>query len=222
MNYFSEDYLIFFKELAANNHKEWFDSNRKRYEKSVRLPFQLFVSDLITAVSQVDPDLHIEAKDAIFRINRDIRFSKDKTPYKLFCSAIISKFGKANKGYPGMYIEMGPEGYFIYGGVYMPEKAEIEMIRREILYNLKAFNAIVEADDFKEMFGSVQGDRNKKIDAAYAEAIKVQPLILNKQWYHFVKLDPQTILRPELMETTLKHFQTALPLQNFLIDALNN
>lgn len=121
-----------------------------------------------------------------------------------------------------MYIEMGPEGYFIYGGVYMPEKAEIEMIRREILYNLKAFNTIVEADDFKEMFGSVQGDRNKKIDAAYAEAIKVQPLILNKQWYHFVKLDPQTILRPELMETTLKHFQTALPLQNFLIDALNN
>ena len=121
-----------------------------------------------------------------------------------------------------MYIEMGPEGYFIYGGVYMPEKAEIDMIRREIMYNPEAFNAIVEDDDFKEMFGSVQGDRNKKIDAAYAEAIKVQPLILNKQWYHFVKLDPQTISRPELMEITLKHFQTALPLQIFLIDALNN
>ena len=222
MNYISEDYLMFFKELAANNHKEWFDGNRKRYEKSVKLPFQLFVSDLITAISQVDPDLHIEAKDAIFRINRDIRFSKDKTPYKLFSSAIISKYGKANKGYPGMYIEMGPEGYFIYGGVYMPEKAEIEKIRKEILYNLKRFNAIVEAADFKNMFGSVQGDRNKKIDGAYAETVKVQPLILNKQWYHFAKLEPQTILRSDLMEITLKHFQTALPLQIFLIDALNN
>jgi uncharacterized protein (TIGR02453 family) len=177
---------------------------------------------LITEVSRVDSGICIEAKDAIFRINRDIRFSKDKTPYKLFSSAIISKYGKANKGYPGMYIEMGPEGYYIYGGVYMPEKAEIEKIRREILYNLKAFNAIVEADDFKNMFGTVRGDRNKKVDQSYTEAVKQQPLILNKQWYHFTKLEPQTILRPDLMETTLNHFQTALPLQNFLIDAFNN
>lgn len=222
MYYFSEDYLKFFKELAANNHKDWFDSNRRRYEENVKSPFYLFVNGLIAAVSQVDPDIHTEAKDAIFRINRDIRFSKDKTPYKLFCSAIISKYGKADKSYPGMYIEMGPEAFTIYGGVYMPEKEEIEKIRHEIQNNLPAFNQIIEADKFKSMFGSVLGDRFKKVPAAYAETFKLQPLVLNKQWYHFAKLDPRTILGSDLMEITMEHFKSALPFQNFMIEALNN
>jgi len=222
MHYFKEDYLNFFKELAANNHKDWFDSNRKRYEENVKSPFHLFVSDLIAAVSQIDPDLHIEAKDAIFRINRDIRFSKDKTPYKLFSSAIISKYGKTDKSYPGMYIELGPEDFTIYGGVYMPAKEEIEKIRREIHNTLPVFNQIIEADKFKSMFGSVQGERFKKVPAVYAETFKLQPLVLNKQWYHFAKLDPRTILRPDLMEVTLEHFRSALPFQNFMIEALNN
>ncbi|MDZ7613542.1 MAG: DUF2461 domain-containing protein [Flavobacteriaceae bacterium] len=222
MHFFSEEYLNFFKELAANNHKDWFDSNRKRYEENVKSPFHLFVSELITAVSQVDSDIHIEAKDAIFRINRDIRFSKDKTPYKLFSSAIVSKYGKADKSYPGMYLEMGPEAFTIYGGVYMPAKEEIEKIRREIHDNLQAFNQIIEEDKFKSMFGTVQGDRFKKVPPTFAETFKLQPLVLNKQWYHFATLEPRTILRSDLMEITLEHFKVALPFQNFMNKALNN
>ena len=90
MKYFSSDYLEFFKELAPNNNKDWFDKNRKRYIDSVKEPFKKFVTDLIQEISKVDDEVQIEAKDAIFRINRDIRFSKDKTPYKLNNSAIIS------------------------------------------------------------------------------------------------------------------------------------
>ena len=97
MAYFDTDYLEFFKELAGNNHKEWFDIHRKRYEQSVKIPMQVFVKDLILALKRIDKEIQIEPKDAIFRINRDIRFSKDKSPYKLQSSAIISKYGKKDK-----------------------------------------------------------------------------------------------------------------------------
>lgn len=118
MVYFTPDYLEFFKELAANNHKEWFDVNRKRYQSVVRDPFKNFISELISVLSKSDPDLSIEAKDAIFRINRDIRFSKDKTPYKLNNSALITPGGRKNKNHPGIYLEFGPEKMAFYGGIY--------------------------------------------------------------------------------------------------------
>ena len=115
-SYFSKDFLDFFKELAANNNKDWFDANRKRYDKSVKEPFKAFVADLISESQKIDPSIDIEAKDAIFRINRDIRFSKDKTPYKLDRSAIISAAGRKDHSIPGFYIALGPDKTYLGGG----------------------------------------------------------------------------------------------------------
>ncbi len=143
MKYFTEDYLSFFKELASNNNKDWFDKNRKRYENTVREPFKNFISDLIDEVSKQDPEVQIEPKEAIFRINRDIRFSKDKTPYKLNNSAIISKTGRKDKSYPGLYIELGPEKLGIYGGVYMPDTKQVQKIRQHIIGNSEVFSKII-------------------------------------------------------------------------------
>ena len=93
--YFSPDFLQFFKELAANNHKEWFDENRKRYETVVKKPFEVFVQHAIDEMAKLDPRLsELDPKKCIFRINRDIRFSKDKAPYKLNRSAAISVGGR--------------------------------------------------------------------------------------------------------------------------------
>ena len=98
MAYFTQDFLDFFKELAANNHKDWFHANKKRYEASVKDPFKLFVQDMIDKAAKVDGRFAGEAKNAIFRINRDIRFSKDKSPYKLQMGAVISPGGKRRYG----------------------------------------------------------------------------------------------------------------------------
>jgi uncharacterized protein (TIGR02453 family) len=87
--------LDFFKELAANNHKDWFDSNRKRYEESVKKPFSNFVSQFICELAAIDSEFNeLTASECVFRINRDIRFSKDKTPYKSTCSAVVAPGGK--------------------------------------------------------------------------------------------------------------------------------
>ena len=101
MAYFTKDFIDFFKELAANNKKEWFDSNRQRYEKSVKQPFAEFVQEMIDRIQPDGPAVYISTKDAIFRINRDIRFSNDKTPYKTYMAALVSAKGKKDKGTPG-------------------------------------------------------------------------------------------------------------------------
>lgn len=97
MAHFTQDYLDFFKELAANNNKDWFHGNKKRYEASVKKPFEEFVQDIINRTSELDDRFAGEAKKAVFRIYRDVRFSKDKTPYKLNCSAIIAPGGKKRR-----------------------------------------------------------------------------------------------------------------------------
>ena len=95
--WFTQDFIDFFSELEKNNTKEWFDANRKRYEKSVKIPFSAFTQAFINEVAKDDPELQQEAKNCTFRINRDIRFSNDKTPYKSTSSAIITKGGKKNQ-----------------------------------------------------------------------------------------------------------------------------
>ena len=82
MAWFTSDFNTFFKDLARNNNKEWFDANRKRYEASMKQPFESFTTEVIKRVAKHDKSVKIGPKEAIFRINRDIRFSKDKTPYK--------------------------------------------------------------------------------------------------------------------------------------------
>ena len=81
MAYFTDDFMQFFRELQENNSKEWFDANRKRYQNSVKDPFYAFIDHMIGLINERDNSVQIAAKDAVMRINRDIRFSKDKTPY---------------------------------------------------------------------------------------------------------------------------------------------
>ena len=130
--YFTPDFLHFFMELAPNNNKDWFDNNRDRYKKSVKEPFENFVEKLIKELKKTEDVMDGRPSDFIFRINKDIRFSKDKSPYKLQMSAAISKGGKKDMVNIGVYFELGPEHLGVYTGVYMPDKEQIDRIRRHI------------------------------------------------------------------------------------------
>jgi len=122
MKYFSNSYMEFFKELENNNNKEWFHQNKDRFENEVNNPFKNFIQELLEKIYTEDQTIQIKADEAIFRINRDIRFSKDKTPYKLFRSALISPFGKKLKTEPGFYIELGINYFKIKGGCFKLSK----------------------------------------------------------------------------------------------------
>lgn len=218
MPYFSNDYLEFFKELAANNHKEWFDDNRKRYEKEVKNPFKNFIGDLITELrNTTDPDLLIEPKDAIFRINRDIRFSKDKTPYKTNNSALLSPEGRKAKGLPALYVELGPEFIGIYGGCYMLSTAEVAQVRSHIAQNLPEFQSLHSDGDFRNHFSEgILGEEQKRVAKEVKEAAEKEPVIFKKQFYYRTHLDPAIIPTDELMPTILQYNMAAFKMREFL------
>ena len=154
MAHFKADFLQFFIDLAANNHKDWFDENRKRYESTIKNPFKTFVQLIIDEIALLDPNFKgVEAKDCIFRINRDIRFSKDKTPYKLSVSAVVAPEGKKSKAINGIYFEFGPEYVRVYGGIYEIDKEDLLSVREGIAANMKAFKQLYDSTDFKSTFG---------------------------------------------------------------------
>ena len=97
MKFFTSDYNKFFIDLAGNNNREWFHANKKRYEENVREPFKAFTQEMITRINADDSEINVEPKNCIFRINRDLRFTKDKTPYKMQMGAVIAKGGKKDK-----------------------------------------------------------------------------------------------------------------------------
>ena len=216
MAFFNSDYLLFFQELAQNNHKEWFDLNRPRYEKNVKVPFRDFTQVAIDTIAKSDPLFKdLLAKDCVFRINRDIRFSKDKIPYKTMCSAMISPNGKKSKAINGIYFEFTPEHVRFYGGIYSIEKEDLYAVRSGIVANLKEFTALLEDAEFKKVYGQIRGEKNKIIPSEFREAANDQALIYNKQWYFFVEYPAEEILSDDVLKKLIHAYNVAIPIKQF-------
>lgn len=220
MAWFTPDFNAFFKDLARNNNKEWFDANRKRYEAGVKQPFEAFTAEAIKRIAKHDKAVRISPKEAIFRINRDIRFSKDKTPYKLETSAIVSPAGRKDHATPGIYFVFGPEGVKFYGGAYQPDKDQFVKIRRAILRDPKGFRKVIDAKAFKTMFGSVQGEANKVLPPEFKTAVAKEPLIANRQFYVGAELPSKLVADPRLMDVLMDHYLAMCPFNRWLAAAM--
>jgi uncharacterized protein (TIGR02453 family) len=216
MGYFSPDYLDFFIELAANNHKDWFDLNRKRYEASVKKPFAHFTQAVIDRIALSNPSFnHLLAKDCIFRINRDIRFSADKTPYKLMCSAAVSPEGKKSTAINGIYFELTPEHVRVYGGVYEIDKENLLELREGIAANSDEFKRLVSEAPFSSLYGAIHGEKNKMLPSHLKSAAAQEPLIFNKQFYFYATFPAELILKDELFDTLVKAYEIGKPIESF-------
>ena len=221
MAYFTQDYLDFFSELRINNSKLFFDENRKRYEKHVKEPFKDFVSDLLIRTQEIDPEITMEAKHAIFRINRDIRFSKDKTPYKTYKSAGFSKGGKKSN-YAGFYFGLSNTTIYIGGGSWGMEKEAVNAIRNEIHYSTEEYLNIVNNKEFQKMTGGLKGDSLKRIPKEYKDTFELAPDIARKAYYYMQEYNtPKIALKDNFMDVILNHYRAAMPLNHFLKKALD-
>ena len=180
-SFFSEDFLHFFIELAPNNHKDWFDLNRKRYEESIKKPFYAFTQHLIDKIAQKDSAFKdLLAKDCVFRINRDIRFSKDKSPYKTNMGAWFTQ-NKFQKNSPGYYVHFEKGNSFIAGGVWCPEPNQLKQIRKEIEFFHDDLDAIVSDKNFKSTFGDLDRDENNVLKKAPKDFDPNHPAIEKKK-----------------------------------------
>lgn len=163
------DLIAFLSDMAEHNNKAWFDANRPTYQR-LRDEWLDFVREVIDGIARFDPTVAIVSpKDALFRINRDVRFSKDKSPYKTMFSAAICPQGR-NSGQPLYYLHITEAGdLLVAGGVYMPETKTLELIRRHIAEHPERLAAVLDDPTFASRFGTISGERLKRPPRGYDE-----------------------------------------------------
>lgn len=214
MIYFTKDFIHFFNDLENNNNKEWFHANKKRYETYVKKPMQQFMTDLIAELKKFDAEIDADPKKSIGRINRDIRFSNDKTPYNIRAMAHIYK-GSKEEPFPIIAFQLGGKEMAIMSGYYKPSKEKIKSIRDKIQSDTAAFKKIYSDKEFVSKFGKICGESLKRIPAEYKETFEQEPLVANNQFYFMKKLKPDLVLTDELLPTLIDHYKVAKPINEF-------
>ena len=220
----SKNTLQFLDDLKANNNRDWFLENKKRYE-AVKKEYQQLVSDFLDAMKPLDPSLEmLEVKNCTFRINRDIRFSKDKTPYKSHLGVWLSS-GAKGMNRSGYYIHLEKGASFIAGGLYCPEAVDLKKMRKEIAYFYDDLEAILNEKDFKREFKDF--DRNEK------DTLKNPPRGYEKEHpaIEFLKLksfecsqriDFSEVTKKDFVATMSKKLIALKPLNDFINRALTS
>ena len=216
----NQQYSTFFKELAKNNHKDWFHANKTTYEKEVKAPFLELLEALIPELRKWEPAISPNPKDALFRINRDIRFSKDKTPYNTILKAGFSAGGKKSE-LPGFYLGISADTIHVGGGLFMVKGDQLKNVRNSIADDPDAFLKIVEKPSFLSLFGELKGERAKRIDKDHQEAFAKTPYVANKQFYAMTDIPLADYLgSDELPKVLMSSFSEIYPLTDFLKKAL--
>ena len=216
----TQQLLDFLKKLKKNNTKEWFDKNKKEYD-TLRAEWVLFVEDAIKQIAKFDPEYAtVEAKKCIFRINRDVRFSKDKSPYKTNFGASINKGGK-NSPTGGYYLHFEPGNCFIAGGMYMPDAEILGKVRQEIDYNLKEFTKIVEHKEFKKYFGTLGGEKLSRPPKGFDIDNPALEFLKHKSFLAFHKVDDKTALGKDYNKYVTSVFKAMKPMCDFLNRSLD-
>lgn len=210
------DTLTFLKKLQQNNNKEWFDAHRDVYEIA-KANFKEFVQELIVGLAKFDPAVkHLEAKNCVFRINRDVRFSKDKSPYKNNMGASISPGGKKSFT-AGYYFHLQPGASFLAGGMWQPEPVYLNAIRQEIDYNPEEFAKILKAKSFKDYFGGLsEEDKLKTVPKGYDKAHPQIELLKHKSFIVVHDLKDKEVLGKDFQKHCLNVFKALYPMDLFL------
>ena len=211
--------LKFLKDIKKNNNKPWFDKHREQYDDT-RKEFAIFIQQLIDAHGKHDANIReLTAKECVFRFNRDIRFSKDKSPYKTHYGASIDKGGKKSI-YAGYYIHIEPGGKsFVGGGLWMPMPSELKKVRQEIDYCHDEFLKIIKAKKFQSVFGNLYAGEDislSKVPAGFEKDSPVAEYLKLKSWLATMALTDAEVTSAQLKKKVLTAFDTLQPLLNFI------
>ena len=209
--------LEFLNLLKHNNNKEWFDKNRSMYV-AAKANFESFVQNLIHEIIDFEPLLKgLEAKNCIFRINRDIRFSNDKSPYKTNMGAFIVRGGKQNGDkYTGFYFHIEPGKSMLAGGAYMPPAQWLTAIREKIDDDPEQLLDIINNPDFIKYFGQLEGEKLKKAPKGFTPDHKYLDLLKFKSYLAVHETTDKQVLDSKYLSHSLAVFKAMKPLNDFL------
>lgn len=212
--------LTFLRRLKRNNDREWFLKNKETYEQKVKAPMVELVLALGREMKQFAPELLADPKRAIYRIYRDTRFSSDKTPYKTHIAAVFTPRSLEKGNSAGVYFHVSPTEVEIAGGVYMPSPEVLRTIREHIALHHKKLRSIIEAPEFKRLFGELWGERLTRVPKGFAADHPAADLLRYKQMLADVSKPPELAESPQLLPTLVTMFRGMMPLIRFLNDPL--
>jgi uncharacterized protein (TIGR02453 family) len=212
--------LDFLSMLQTNNNKAWMEAHQTDYRQA-RNTFIDITHSIIQGMGPHDPSIaNLEPKSCIFRINRDVRFSKDKSPYKTDMGAYLMPGGK-NGGYAGYYLHIEPpDKSFLAGGVYQLSADALKKIRQEIDYNADGLMMVINAPRFKELFGALQGDKLKRMPQGYDADHPQAELLKMKSFVAMHHASDSMVAKKDFLSHALEIFQEITPLNKFLNTAI--
>ena len=214
--------LDFIKDLQQNNERGWFQENKDRYE-AAKQDFLELVQHVIDGASKFEPALKgQEAKDTMFRIYRDIRFSNNKTPYKDHLCAYLAEGGRKTIN-PGFYLHINPNNQsFLSMGLWMPPAPELKAVRQEIDYNYEELKGIVEAPAFKKYFKEFGGEKLKTNPKGYDSDNPAIDWLRHKSWSVSYPLSDELLLSDKLSDTLITLMKAAKPMIDFFMRPLQD
>lgn len=213
--------LKFLKTLDKNNNKPWFEANKEAYQNA-KADYESMVQQLIDGLAKQDAAVDgLQVKDCVFRIYKDVRFSKDKTPYKTNMGAAFSPGGRKSPR-PGYYFHLQPGGQsFAGGGLWMPDGPLLKKVRQEIDYNFDEFQDIISNKEFIKYFGKIEGESLKTVPQGYQPDNPAIAYLKLKSFTTWHRITDEMCTQPTLVREVLKTFAVMQPFVKFLDRALD-
>jgi len=215
---FPKESITFFKKLKRNNNRDWFNAHKGDYEEQIKFPMQSFIASMQPVFADFAPQFDVHPKRSMFRIYRDTRFSKDKTPYKTHMAAHFVLRGKP-KGFEGSgyYLHIAPGEVFIGGGIYLPDNDQLKKIRKYLAEHSKEFLGIINKPTFKKMFPAISGQKLSRPPKGFDPNHPMIEWLKMKQFFTGVELKEETCHKKDFSKLVAKYCKELAP----LVDVMN-
>ncbi|WP_091211234.1 DUF2461 domain-containing protein [Mucilaginibacter gossypiicola] len=207
----------FMRQLKQNNNREWFAQNKETYQQQLEL-VEVFAGGLLNLMNTHDVIETPNAKKALHRIYRDIRFSKDKTPFKTNWSGNFTRAGKHRRG--GYYFHLEPGNTFIGGGFWAPNNPDLKRIRDDIAFDASPLQKIISSTEFKTTFGVLEGEQLKTAPKGYAADHEAIELLRYKQFLVRKHFTDAEALKPDFVNRASDTFKAMRPFFDYMSDVL--
>jgi uncharacterized protein (TIGR02453 family) len=211
--------LEFLTQLKYNNNREWFADNKSLYENA-KLEFEAFVNMLIGEIKAFDNSVDVNsAKECTFRIYKDVRFSKNKDPYKTNMGAYIASGGKKSE-WAGYYMHVEPGASFAGGGLYCPQPDILKKVREDIFNHSETLKTIISNKSFKSAFPEIYGEQLKTVPKGFPKEFEDAELLKYKSYTVIKHLSDKDLIKSDILDNILSIFKTQKPFNSYLNNVL--
>jgi uncharacterized protein (TIGR02453 family) len=219
---FPQEGIEFFRKLAKNNRREWFQPRKEIFESKLKQPMRELVHEVNRELARFAPEYVSDPDRAIYRIYRDTRFSKDKTPYKDHIAASFRRSGDCPHEGAGFYFAVSHKEVAVGGGMYMPQPETLKSVRQHLAEHHEEFRKLIRSRAVRELYGELHGEQLTRPPKGFAPEHPAADLVRYKQLFYYEELAPELATSRELQPTIVRHLRAIAPFVRFLNSPLQS